>query len=708
MTLSRADSAHEAHETHRDPAVEASGGRYAFLARRAVEFVQSRGGAVSQADLIAYVFGAGSAASLWESLLRHVLEADGTLVLRHDGYWALPDLLNGGEDAPNCLVEFVALDVETTGLKPLQQRVIEIAAIRYRNGKEIERFETLVFPERRIPGYITKLTGITDELVAAAPRFAEIASELEAFLGTSLIVGHKVGFDLSFLNAEFARCGRPALINERLDVMALAMKLTPSVRRPTLDRVATSLGLQPRQIHRAAIDATLAAQAALRLAELARQAGHTTLDRLKAVAGGALRQPAEGVGRARAMLDRSLIATIPRKPGVYLMRDAHGHILYIGKAKNLRERVSSYYSQPLGYTRKLDGLIESVQRIDVEVTGSELEALLLESQLIKRYQPRYNTVMRSYEQYPFIRVDVSNPWPRLTLAKSWNDDGARYFGPFRNTSAARAAVEVINEHFPLRTCRRSFRDARSYGSPCLRLDLGKCPGPCVGRANRDTYMAIVRQVIRVLDGDDSALLEQLWQSLEEAARQLDFERARRLRNDLRSVEAIVSAQRSQRAAAERHTLVLVLPSVEPGSVETLLVVRGRLWSQIRAVRAEGSQMLAQRFVRSWERYQQAGLPPLDHTSVDESNILNRWLAHNWGHPAILPITSEQPDWSELAARALALSDDALTAEVRSLEDGELDSPSPESLPESTAPKENDGMEAVMPIGLGNSDAWEGL
>ncbi len=408
------------------------------------------------------------------------------------------------------------------------------------------------------------------------------------------------------------------------------------------------------------------------------------------------------------MLDRSLIATVPRSPGVYLMRDAQDRILYIGKAKNLRERVASYYSQPLGYTRKLDGLIESVQHIDVEVTGSELEALLLESQLIKRYQPRYNTAMRSYEQYPFIRLDVSNPWPSLNLAKTWNDDGARYFGPFRNSSAARAAVDVINEYFPLRTCRRSFRDARSYGSPCLRLDLGKCPGPCVGRADRDAYMAVVRQVVRVLEGDDAALFEQLWRNLEEAAQRLDFERARRLRNHLRSVEAVVSAQRSHRSAAERHTVVLVLPSVERGAVEILLVIRGRLWSQIRASRAEGVHALARRLSRSWERYERVGLPPLDHASIDEANILNRWLARNWGHPAILLISSERPDWDDLAARALALSDDALTAEVRPVdEDGEI-SPESESFPEATASNAEDGNDPVVPLETNDANALDAL
>src|SRR5690606_29011153 len=128
--------------------------------------------------------------------------------------------------------------------------------------------------------------------------------------------------------------------------------------------------------------------------------------------------------------------------------------VYVGKAKNLRDRVSSYYSQPIGYTRKMDGLIEAVKQIDHVVVGTELEALLLESQLIRRLQPRYNTALKRTEHYPYIKVDVTNPWPRVMVAKGIKDDGARYYGPYRSANSARKTVDVINQVLPLRTCTR--------------------------------------------------------------------------------------------------------------------------------------------------------------------------------------------------------------------------------------------------------------
>ena len=167
-------------------------------------------------------------------------------------------------------------------------------------------------------------------------------------------------------------------------------------------------------MHRAEGDAELTARAALVLFRIAAEHGDGSIDALKATSRLPEARPRDGIGRGRALLDTDFLKTIPSKPGVYLMLDANKRVIYVGKAKDLRDRVGSYYSQPLGYTRKMDGLLESISEIDVRVVGSELDALMLEAQLIKRYQPRYNKVMRSHEQYPYIKVDLASPWPRIS------------------------------------------------------------------------------------------------------------------------------------------------------------------------------------------------------------------------------------------------------------------------------------------------------
>jgi len=635
------------------------------LARRAESFVRERGGTVHEQELIGHVFGSAGSPRIWRPLLEQVLVHHERLLQRSDGCWVL--LSEPAEAGPGLLPEFVALDVETTGLRPLHQRIIEVAAIRFRGGLEIERFATLVNPETRIPEYIAKLTGITDQMVAEAPPFRQFAEHLDDFLGSTLIVGHNVGFDISFVNAEFKRLGRPALGNSSLDTLALAVRFIPNIRRPNLERVATALNLLSpgKRLHRAEADAGITASVALRLASIAEMQGVREIESLTALAN-PVRRPRDGVGRGRAVLDRSLLTDIPRLPGVYLMRDSHDHVIYVGKATNLRDRVASYYSQPLNYTRKMDGLLESLARIDVEVVGSELEALLLESQLIKRYQPRYNTALRSFEHFPYIRVDVSNPWPRVTLARSRKDDGARYFGPFRNQRGARQTVDLINRATKLRTCSRSFKDARSYGSPCIELDLKRCMGPCVGRANRDDYRVLVRDVVRFLDGADDVLYDRLWQELEDAAARYDFERARRIKQDLQQAAGIASAHRSLREAIDTHYLILVLPSAEPQAREILMIASGRLWAQLRADPGEPVDRLTQRLRTSWERLRQRGVDLFDSSAVDATNILNRWLARHDGHPSIMPYPAPpgEPDWSSLAAGVLALRDEDFVFDAR--------------------------------------------
>lgn len=625
---------------------------YAHLAQRAELFVRERGGAAPEDALIAHVFGSSGSPALWRPLLRSLLAGAERLSLRADGFWMVPTERPAGSAV--LLEGFVSVDVETTGLHATRQRIVEVAAIRYRAGAEVERFETLVNPGRRLPKYVADLTGLTDADLAEGPPFAQVAPRIAEFIGDALIVGHNVAFDIGFLNAELARAGLPALVNERLDTMGLAVRLMPGLRKPSLDAIAQKLGIagRTRGRHRAGTDAAMTAQVALRLSEHARDAGCASVDDLRALGATLPKRPNERHARASALIDRSLLADVPRKPGVYLFLSAAGEVVYVGKAKNLRDRVGSYFSQQIGYTRKMDGLLESLAAIETVVVGSELEALLLESQLIRRYQPRYNTAMRSHEQYPFIRVDVANAWPRITLAKARKDDGATYFGPFRNASSARRTVELLNRVVPLRTCSRSFKDARSYGSPCIELDLGRCLGPCVGKADREKYRAIVHEVVTFLDGRDEALYELLWRDLEAAAERLDFERAEKIRRELRHVSSVVASQRRIREAVENATCLLVLPSAEEGAREVLLVSAGRIWAQLRAADADGSDALAARLDASWRRLHAAGAPRLDHDSVDEAHILHRWLARLEPGPGLLRLPDE-PDWVAAAAQALA-------------------------------------------------------
>ena len=667
VSLARTSTEPELHPP--EPPASAGAAPYGNLIERALDFVRTKGGAVHEDLLTVHVFGNRGHVKMWRPLLRGSLEQCDDLSLRADGYWVLRDLERlPREGASPLLREFVAIDVETTGARPATQRVIEVAVFRFRDGEPVDRYVSFVNPGRRLSKMIVELTGIRDEDLADAPEFAGIADDLVAFIGASVIAGHNVSFDLGFLDAELRRAGRQALANDRIDTVGLAVKLMPGFRKPSLQRVANQLGLKGRDKHRADIDAELCGQVAIRLIERAQGLGVPNIDIVKAIANSAVVRPKDGLGRSRAALDRAMLADIPRRPGVYLMIDRYEHIIYVGKAKNLRERVSSYFAQPVGQTRKMDGLVEHLARIETVVVGSELEALLLESQLIRRYQPRYNTALRASERYPYIRIDLANPWPRMTVVRDRKDDGARYFGPYRNTSGARRTVEFLNDVLPLRTCSRTFRDAKSYGSPCIQLDLHKCLGPCTGKVPPAEYRSLANDVVTFLEGDESVLFDRLQAGLVAAADRLDFERAAKIRNSIASAHQVVEVQRQMNDATIHHTLLVVQPSAAgDDAIEIIVVCEGRRWAQVTASPRDPSDA-THRLARAWGRYRQHGVPPLDNSAVDETAILNRWIHQRPGHAALLPIAAtmddripDEIDWLNVANRALALDRDALVA-----------------------------------------------
>ncbi len=386
-------------------------------------------------------------------------------------------------------------------------------------------------------------------------------------------------------------------------------------------------------------------------------------------------------GRARHKLSRDLIKDLPEKPGVYLMLDAEGKVIYVGKAKNLHNRVSSYYSEPLGYTRKIDGLTESIAKIEHIVTGSELEALLLESKLIKHYLPRYNRQLRNYENYPFIKIDLSQRFPRVFSVREITDDGGRYFGPFKSRKAVDATIEIIEQVFPVRTCSRSFEieflgRQKYVRPPCLRHDLGRCPGPCLkgqaGDPESAAYLQIIEEVVNFLSGQKEAMLDMLWERMNKASQGQDYEKARQLRDAIQQVEKIVANQAILAAAIERNNLLIYLPSAQPNAIEILCVYRGRLGRQVRFEIATPSSQLATQLGQIWQELEkheaelsqqqeqtgnQRGGRVILQEEVDEINIISRWVYSNSDNSAIIRVSENSglrgDFWQDVAGQILA-------------------------------------------------------
>ncbi len=269
-------------------------------------------------------------------------------------------------------------------------------------------------------------------------------------------------------------------------------------------------------------------------------------------------------------LDRKLKA-LPTRPGVYTFKDADGEILYIGKAKSLRSRVRGHFTSDPGSSLKQRELVRRAADVDTIVVGSEAEALLLENNLIKTHQPRFNIRLKDDKRYPYIKVTVSEPFPRVYVTRRVENDGSRYFGPYTEVAAIRQALDVVKRAYTVRSCRYDLPD-ETPSRPCLDYHIGRCRAPCVGLQSREEYGRMIDEILAVLGGDVRGVRKRVEAELEERIESLDFERAATLRDTL---TGLASIQRRQRALDVRGADQDVLGVARDGDVATSVLLRIR-------------------------------------------------------------------------------------------------------------------------------------
>lgn len=236
---------------------------------------------------------------------------------------------------------------------------------------------------------------------------------------------------------------------------------------------------------------------------------------------------------------KNALAVLPDKPGVYLMHDAEGKVIYVGKAVVLKNRVRSYFRNLASHTPKVRAMVAKIAEIETIVTSSEVEALILECNLIKKYRPRYNISLKDDKTYPYLKVTVQEDFPRLFATRRLSRDGAKYYGPYADASAMHATVKLLRSMFPLRTCRKMNPDR-----PCLNYHIKRCLAPCAGYVSRAEYRNMIQSVCMVLDGRTTELERDLKRRMQEAADNYAFEEAARLRDQLQAVERLNESQKA--------------------------------------------------------------------------------------------------------------------------------------------------------------------
>lgn len=518
------------------------------------------------------------------------------------------------QDLPNAT--FVVVDLETTGLKPGPAAITEIGAIRVAEGRFAAEFHSLVNPGRKVPAAITQLTGITDDMLHDQPRIETVFPQLHAFLSSSVIVAHNADFDLSFLNFDARRLLSAPLLNPSLCTRKLARRLLPSLRSRSLDAVAAYLGVSCLNRHRALGDARATAEIFLILLDQLSAHGVTTVGQLLD-----FQHIARDGRRFEFFVPRPALSHIPESPGVYRMLDGEGRLLYIGKAKNLRRRVNSYFTNSSGHSDKVLDLVRTAREVTYDQTGSELEAALREAELIRTLKPLYNRLSKHLPRVAFLKLTIGNAYPRLGLTAKPGRDRSVYIGPFRSREFATNAQRLLARLFGLRICLENLAPDPT-ATPCLTGQIGACTAPCAARVSREDYSAQVTTFLRFLNGEDTSLREELMEKRDLAAAELRFESAARLQKGIQLLDQILHVHGKWQWIVTRASALLLLPSREARAAQAYLVLNGRLIAgglvRTREDIAPFVALIHERFARDRDR-------PLRPEEIDAGVILAAWL-----------------------------------------------------------------------------------
>ena len=237
------------------------------------------------------------------------------------------------------------------------------------------------------------------------------------------------------------------------------------------------------------------------------------------------------------------IRNLPDKPGVYLMKNSLGEVIYVGKAKVLKNRVKSYFQKSKNHSEKVKVMLKNIAEFEYIVTDSEMEALILECNLIKKYSPKYNILLKDDKFYPFIKITVNDDYPRVFVTRRFAKDGSKYFGPYTNGSAVYETLDLIYKIFPLRNCKLVIKENGEKVRPCLNYHIKKCLGPCGGHISKEEYGKMINDIIDILSGKETYITKMLKSDMEKAAEELEFEKAASLRDKILSINAIAEKQK---------------------------------------------------------------------------------------------------------------------------------------------------------------------
>ena len=347
---------------------------------------------------------------------------------------------------------------------------------------------------------------------------------------------------------------------------------------------------------------------------------------------------------------------LPDKPGVYIMKSANGEVIYVGKAKVLKNRVKQYFQSSRNHSGKVRAMVQNISEFEYIITDSEIEALILECNLIKKYRPRYNIILKDDKHYPFVKITVNEQFPRVFVTRILSKDGAKYFGPYPDVSAVHETMELIKKIFPVRTCRKTIMEAGGKTRPCLNYHIGLCKAPCAGFISRDDYMSIITNVIDLLNGKDKAIVRELQKQMEEASEKLEFEKAAVFRDKIAAVRKITEKQKIITGKFENEDYIDIYSDEKDSSAQVFFLRDGKITGRehfiLESTDGVEKDELVANFIR--EFYGGTAFIPkvINVTGTLDKELLEEWLSMKRGSKVsiMVPVRGDKKNVLEMVAR----------------------------------------------------------
>lgn len=357
---------------------------------------------------------------------------------------------------------------------------------------------------------------------------------------------------------------------------------------------------------------------------------------------------------------------LPSKPGVYIMHDEKDAIIYVGKAVNLHNRVRSYFRKIVGRGPQIDKMVTQIARFEYIITDSELEALVLENNLIKEYNPRYNTMLKDDKTYPYIKVTVGEAYPRVLFSREMKKDRSRYFGPFTSAAAVKDTIDLMNKLYMLRTCNKSLPKETGKDRPCLNYHIKQCMAPCQGFVSQEEYREQMAQALDFLNGNFSPILKELEGKMQEASENMEFEEAMKYRDLFNSVKQVAQKQKITDSDGEDKDIIALALDENDAVVQVFFIRDGKLIGREHFYMTRVSGNKKEQVLLDFVKQFYAGTPFIPRElmlqeEIEDIEVLEKWLSARKGSRVYIrvPKKGTKERLVELAAKnaALVLSQD---------------------------------------------------